>query len=83
MKLIIVMIVTVQAFACYSNLDCGYGSRCVKINGPYSDGVCTAPQLGMPSVYQNQTTTCYSDGECGFGKRCVKGYGATEGICSR
>lgn len=85
MKYLILMFVTAVSFACQSDFSCGYGNRCAKVNGMYSEGVCVQTQnaMMMPNIYNPQTSSCYSDSNCGYGQKCVKSYGSNEGFCSR
>lgn len=81
--MIVLMLVSVNLLACYSDFECGHGNRCAKINGPYNDGVCVVPQKAGMGFYPDTTTTCFNNLQCGFGKRCIKGNAmSNEGICS-
>ena len=88
------LIVAITAFcpslvlACWSNLDCELGSKCIKGQGEmYS--ICAGgsqpgnsndqePVIDMNNTYGN---TCSSNFDCGLGYMCLKETGHMDGVC--
>lgn len=86
--LILIMLITATSIACDSNLDCAFGSRCIK-SSPYNPGFCAG---GMnpgnnndnnPVYKQNsrQGRQCTYDTECGYGSECMKSGYNLYGVC--
>lgn len=92
-KFVVVMAIIFPGLvlACWSNLDCELGSKCIKARGDIH-GICaggsqpgnsndqepvTAP-MDMNNTYGN---TCSSDFDCGLGSMCLKERGHMDGVC--
>jgi hypothetical protein len=91
---VFVLIATISpclVLACWSNLDCELGSKCLKVRGDMY-GICaggsqpgnsndrepvTAP-MDRNNTYGN---TCSSDFDCGLGSTCFKERGHMDGVC--
>ena len=78
-KLLILVFIVSGLFACYSDLDCGIGYKCVK--APYnSEGTCMKSvddygiqQFNSPSINSIGPKTesgCEFDTDCPIGFRC-------------
>lgn len=92
-KLVVALVICCPSLvlACWSNLDCELGSKCIKGQGQMY-GICAggsrpgnsndqepvqAP-MDMNKTYGN---TCSSDFDCGLGSMCLKERGHMDGVC--
>jgi hypothetical protein len=92
-KLVVALVICYPSLvlACWSNLDCELGSKCIKGQGQMY-GICAggsrpgnsndqepvhAP-MDMNKTYGN---TCSSDFDCGLGSMCLKERGHMDGVC--
>ena len=92
-----IVIMSVPANACYSNLDCGIGGKCIK-TGNDMEGVCTDPygpseKRGRDRYYEDDSPKnsgsrskagkqCYSSMDCGIGGDCIKVNNSMYGTCT-
>ena len=76
--------------ACFSDLDCRLGSRCIEMNGK---GYCMGgmqpgnsydqfQQNGVPGIRRpTEGNTCSFDLDCGLGGECLK-FNSMQGTCA-
>ena len=90
-----VFLMTVYAEACYSDLDCGIGGKCIKSGGSMY-GACTNPygnteKRGRDTYYKDSSPKggrskagkqCYSNMDCGIGGDCIKVNNSMYGSCT-
>lgn len=77
--------------ACYNDVECGIGNRCVKASTDINiTGICVTPsdQFGnkiynysVPSPQPRNINGCSFDAECSIGFSCLKRLGQIQGIC--
>lgn len=77
--------------ACWSNLDCELGSKCIKGQGQMY-GICAggsqpgnsndqAPVYAPMDMNNTYGNTCSSSFDCGLGSMCLKEQGHMDGVC--
>lgn len=91
-----IFMMTISAEACYSDLDCGIGGKCIK-SGYDMYGVCTNPygaseKRGRDRYYEDDSPKggsrskagkqCYSNMDCGIGGDCIKVNNSMYGTCT-
>lgn len=77
--------------ACYNDMECGYGNKCVKASGDINiTGVCikpsdqfgnSRPDYSAPRPQPQKVRGCPFDTDCGIGFSCLKRDGQIYGIC--
>lgn len=76
---------TTSAFACYGDLECGLGNKCVKPSGDYQiQGICVTPTNSnalQGSVQPTEVPHCSFNSDCDPGYQCFKRSGSIYGIC--
>lgn len=82
-SLFIFLLISTNAMACISDLECGYGNECVVPENSFSpNGVCVKTEkTAIPSFQKTKVKGCYSDLSCGIGGKCFKQPGDIEGVC--
>lgn len=91
MLIIALSICNTAMAACYSDIDCGLGNKCVKASGDINlSGICITPtdQFGNksydyspPQTQPREVNGCSFDTDCGIGFSCLKRSGQIYGIC--
>lgn len=91
----VIISMSVHAEACYSDLDCGIGGKCIK-TGYDIYGACINPygaseKRGLDRYYEDDNPKggrskagkeCYSNMDCGIGGDCIKVNNSIYGTCT-
>ena len=87
----VILVLSVNTFACKFDLDCSTGSRCVKSLGSMN-GVCKGglnpgnkydkkPVKKFGDMKKTYGNTCVYSFDCGVGGVCSKELGNIRGVC--